>query len=62
MQITSAMKMVSAAAKESTRCDYSNAPLCRKNDRVITKPFATLDGAGGEFTHQRNKVLVAYLH
>jgi F0F1-type ATP synthase gamma subunit len=25
MQITSAMKMVSAAAKESTRCDYSHA-------------------------------------
>jgi F0F1-type ATP synthase gamma subunit len=51
MQITSAMKMVSAAKQESTRCDYSNAPLCRKIDRVITKPSATLDGdAGGEFT------------
>jgi hypothetical protein len=55
MQITSAM--VSAAAKESTRCDYSNAPLCRKNWQIITKPSATLDG-GGEFTTNEIKVLV----
>jgi hypothetical protein len=39
MQITSAMKMVSAAAKESTRCDYSHASLCRKINGTITKPF-----------------------
>jgi F0F1-type ATP synthase gamma subunit len=31
MQITSAMKMVSAAkAKESTRCDYSQRPYAEK--------------------------------
>jgi hypothetical protein len=39
MQITSAMKMVSAAAKESTRCNHSNAPLCRKINGIIAKSF-----------------------
>jgi F-type H+-transporting ATPase subunit gamma len=48
-------------AKESTRCDYSHASLCRKINGTITKPFCTLEGdVGGEYTTQREvkKVLV----
>jgi F-type H+-transporting ATPase subunit gamma len=59
MQITSAMKMVSAAKLKKAQM-IQQCALCRKIDRVITKP-ATLDGgAGGEFTTQREikKVLV----
>jgi F-type H+-transporting ATPase subunit gamma len=52
MQITSA-KMVSAEAKESTRCDYSNAPLCRKINGILQNLLLLL--GDGEFTTQRNK-------
>jgi hypothetical protein len=42
MQITSAMKMVSAAKQESTRCNY-NAHAEKKRQN-ITKSSATLEG------------------
>jgi F-type H+-transporting ATPase subunit gamma len=52
MQITSAMKMVSAAAKESTRCDYSHASLCRKLTELLQNLSATLEDVE-ESTTQR---------
>jgi F0F1-type ATP synthase gamma subunit len=40
MQITSAMKMVSAA-KESTRCDYSHASYAEKLTELLQNLSAT---------------------
>jgi F-type H+-transporting ATPase subunit gamma len=59
MQITSAMKMVSAE-KQETECNYSNAPLCRKVNLNYYKIFLQHEGdAGGEFTTREvKKVLV----
>jgi F-type H+-transporting ATPase subunit gamma len=60
MQITSAMKMVSAA-KLKHKMRLQQCALCRKINGIITKLSATLEGdAGGEFTTQREikKVLV----
>jgi F0F1-type ATP synthase gamma subunit len=52
MQITSAMKMVSAAKQENKM--RLQQPLCRKINRVITKPSA-LDGDAGRVTQHNVK-------
>jgi F-type H+-transporting ATPase subunit gamma len=54
MQITSAMKMVSAAKLKKHKMQY--ASLCRKINGTITKLSATLEGdVGGEYTQREVK-------
>jgi F-type H+-transporting ATPase subunit gamma len=55
MQITSAMKMVSAAKLKKAQDDYSHASLCRKINGTIKTFLRTLRRCGGEYTTQREK-------
>jgi F-type H+-transporting ATPase subunit gamma len=55
------MKMVSAAKKESTRCDAASMRPPKKLTELLQNLSATLEGdVGGEYTTQRElkKVLV----
>jgi F-type H+-transporting ATPase subunit gamma len=60
MQITSAMKMVSAAKKKAQDAITAMRPYAEKLTELLQNLSATLEGdAGGEFTTQREvKVLV----